>query len=267
MIHTMVDTTFAPPLAIDEITATSTEHAIWKADIKLYMKKREWYTENKCTFYAVIWSQCSKAMQAKIKSVPGYQTMNEDANSLSLLNEIKGIAYKFESQKNIYVAINLANKSFFATRQAQNETNAAFMTRYKDSIAVIEHYGGHIGDDAALIAEEEKKMTAALLPLVPTADQLASCVTLAKSKSNAIYFLCCADPGRYALLTTDLENQFTRGNDQYPDNITDAYNLLVSYKKPVSGVKHNPTTTGSPNPTTSTDTHKPNWRLYKLVPR
>jgi hypothetical protein len=88
--------------------------------------------------------------------------------------------------------------------------------------AHIEHYGGHIGDDAALIAEEEKKMTADMLPLVPTAEQLKSCVTLAKSKSNAIFFLCCADPGRYALLTTDLENQLTRGNDQYPDNITDA---------------------------------------------
>jgi hypothetical protein len=248
MIRTMMDTTFTAPAAIDEINATSTEHAIWKADIKLYMEKREWYTENKCTLYSVIWSQCSKAMQAKIKSVPGYQTMNEDANSLSLLNEIKEISYKFESQKNIYVAIDMAKKSFFATRQGQHETNASFMTRYKDSIAIIEHYGGHIGDDAALIEEEQKKMTAAMLPLPPTAEQLESCTLLAKSKSNAIYFLCCADPGRYSLLTTDLENQFTHGNDQYPDNITDAYILLVSYKKPLTKNKETtPTTNGGIN--------------------
>jgi hypothetical protein len=235
MIRTMVDTIFVPPDDIDEENATSTEFAIWKADIKLFMEKREWYVENECTLYSVIWSQCSEAMQAKIKSVPGYQVMNEDANSLSLLQEIKGIAYKFESQKKIYVAINLAKKSFFSTRQAQHETNAAFLTRYKDSIAVIEHYGGHIGDDIALIEEEEKKMTAAMLPVPLTTDQRVSCITLAKNKSNAIYFLCCADPIRYATLTTDLENQFTRGNDQYPDNITDAYNLLVSYKKPSTG--------------------------------
>jgi hypothetical protein len=267
MIRTMVDTIFVPPLAIDELNASSTEHAIWKADIKLYMDKREWYTENKCMLYAVIWSQCSEAMQAKIKSVPGYQTMNDDANSLSLLTEIKGIAYKFESQKNIYVAINLVKKSFFATRQAQHETNAAFMTRYKDSIAVIEHYGGHIGDDAALIAEEEKKMTAAMLPLVPTAAQLASCVTLAKSKSNAIYFLCCADPGRYTLLTTDLENQFTRGNDQYPDNITDAYNLLVSYKKPSTGnTKQSPTTTGGTTATPVNETPQTELAFVQTSP-
>jgi Zinc knuckle len=258
MIRTMVDTTFAPPDDIDEENATSTEFAIWKADIKLFMEKREWYVENKCTLYSVIWSQCSEAMQAKIKSVPGYQVMNEDANSLSLLQEIKGIAYKFESQKNIYVAINLAKKSFFSTRQAQHETNAAFLTRYKDSIAVIEHYGGHIGDDIALIEEEEKKMTAVMLPVPLTTDQRISCITLAKNKSNAIYFLCCADPIRYATLTTDLENQFTRGNDQYPDNITDAYNLLVSYKKPSTGgnVKNretNPTTSNNPGtePTTT----------------
>jgi Reverse transcriptase (RNA-dependent DNA polymerase) len=253
MIRTMVDTTFAPPADIVEASSTATEIAIWKANIKLFMEKREWYTENKCTLYAVIWSQCSEAMQAKIKSAPTYQTMNDDANSLTLLTEIKGIAYKFESQKNIYIAINLAKKSFFATRQAPNETNSAFLTRYKDSIAVIEHYGGHIGDDAALIEEEEKKMKAGfVLPATPTATQLASCIGLAKSKSNAIYFLCCADPGRYALLTTDLENQFTRGNDQYPSNITDAYNLLVSYKKPATVHTKNretiPTTNGGTGP-------------------
>jgi hypothetical protein len=253
MIRTMTDTTFATPDDIDEEHATSTEFAIWKADIKLFMEKREWYVENKCTMYSVIWSQCSEAMQAKIKSVPGYQTMNEDANSLSLLQEIKGIAYKFESQKNIYVAINLAKKSFFSTRQAQHETNAAFLTRYKDSIAVIEHYDGHIGDDTALIEEEEKKMTAAMLPTPLTADQRTSCITLAKSKSNVIYFICCADPIRYATLTTDLENQFTRGNDQYPDTITDAYNLLVSYKKPSAGNTKNRET----NTTTSTGTELP----------
>jgi Zinc knuckle len=55
------------------------------------------------------------------------------------------------------------------------------------------------------------------------------------------------------LLTTDLENQLTRGNDQYPDNITDAYNLLVSYKKPSTGNMKNretsPATTSGNNPT------------------
>jgi hypothetical protein len=257
MIRTMVDTTFLPPADIDEENASSTEFAIWKADIKLCMEKREWYVENKCTLYSVIWSQCSEAMQAKIKAVTGYQTMNEDANSLSLLNKIKGIAYKFESQKNIYVAINLAKKSFFSTQQAQNETNAAFMTRFKDSLAVIEHYGGNIGDDDALVKEELKNMTA-VLPKAPTADQLATCTARAKNKSNAIFFPCCADPGPYALLTTDLENQFTRGNDQYPDTSTDAYIVLVSYKKPATGNtknrETNSTTSSGVTPELTTDT-------------
>jgi hypothetical protein len=84
MIRTMVDTVFVPPLAIDEVNASSTEHAVWKADIKLFMEKREWYTENKCTLYAVIWSQCSEAMQAKIKSVPGYQTTRSKVLHTSL---------------------------------------------------------------------------------------------------------------------------------------------------------------------------------------
>jgi Zinc knuckle len=211
MIRTMVDTTFLPPADIDEENASSTEFAIWKADIKLCMEKREWYVENKCTLYSVIWSQCPEAMQAKIKAVTGYQTMNEDANSLSC---------------------------------------------FKDSLAVIEHYGGNIGDDDALVKEELKNMTA-VLPKAPTADQLATCTARAKNKSNAIFFPCCADPGPYALLTTDLENQFTRGNDQYPDTITDAYNLLVRYKKPATGNtknrETNSTTSSGVTPELTTD--------------
>lgn len=90
-------------------------------------------------------------MHAKIKSVSNYKTIHDDNDSLLLLAEIKGISYKFESQKNIYVALDMAKSNSFSSRQGPNETNAAYMTRFKDSITVIEHYGGSIGDDIALI--------------------------------------------------------------------------------------------------------------------
>jgi hypothetical protein len=57
-------------------------------------------------------------------------------------------------------------------------------------------------------------------------------VTAAKKKSVAIGFLKRADKRRYGGLWSDLENQFTRGTDDYPSDLTGAYNLLLNYKPP-----------------------------------
>jgi len=45
-------------------------------------------------------------------------------------------------------------------------------------------------------------------------------------------FLKQADRRRFGTLWADLENQFSRGNDQYPIDLTAAYSLLVNFKPP-----------------------------------
>jgi hypothetical protein len=66
---------------------------------------------------------------------------------------IKGAAYKFESHKNIYLALDNAKCTFYAYLQAPDETNANFMSKFKNTIEVIKHYGGAIGEDKALLLE------------------------------------------------------------------------------------------------------------------
>jgi hypothetical protein len=166
-------------------------------------------------------------MQAKIKSDDSYDTMHEDSDSLALLKIIKGVAYKFESQKNIYLALDDAKSAFYKYHQGADDTNASKM------IEVIEHYGGSIGDDKALVMEELK--LAGHDPDTATKKQLTIAKDDAKRKAHAIAFLIRSDNGRYGPLKTDLESQYTRGTDQYPINVTDAYNMLVNYKKPSIG--------------------------------
>jgi hypothetical protein len=51
-----------------------------------------------------------------------------------------------------------------------------------------------------------------------------------------------ANKGRYGQLGTHLENQYARGTNQYPVTITEAYNLLVNYQKPVTAARERNTT-------------------------
>jgi Zinc knuckle len=154
--------------------------------------------------------------------------MYDDNNSLMLLATIKGVANKFESQKNIYVSIDMAKSNFYSSCQGQSEANATYMTQFKDLIAVIEHYGGSIGDDIILIQEEKRRGG----NTKGTVQEEAMFAESARNRAHAVAFLRCADQTHYSLLVNDLKNQFSRGNYQYPASVNDAYNLLINYKRP-----------------------------------
>jgi hypothetical protein len=219
----------------------------------MYVKRKSLYSENKGALYSVVWSQCSDAMQAKIKADASFQAAHDDGDSLQLLKIIKGIAFKFESQKNIYIALDSAKADFYTSRQGQDETNAIYLSRLKNSKEVIEHFGGNIGEDPALVDHELKEC--GLDPKSAGDAHIVLAAAKAKAKAHAISFLQRADKARYQLLSTDLENQYTRGTDHYPSTLTEAYNLLVNYKRPPQNTRERTNTTGvTTNSTTKTST-------------
>lgn len=52
----------------------------------------------------------------------------------------------------------------------------------------------------------------------------------AKLQTIAMGFLKQSDQHRYSSLWSELENQYIRGQDQYPKDLTNACNLLLNYK-------------------------------------
>lgn len=232
MLKTMKDVVFTMPKDYNEKTATKTTIKVWEIEVDAYVKGKNTYKNNKVALYSVIWAQCSEAMQTKVKSDSNFTAIHEGSDSLALVKVIKGIAYKFETQKNTYLSLDDAKTAFYTRRQGAEESPSDYMTKFQDSVQVIEHYGGTIGIDKALITEELQRDGAAVNPLKPDATELAAATLAAKKKIYAIAYLKRADKIRYGLLLTELENNYTRGTDQYPVNLNDAHYLLVNYKKP-----------------------------------
>ena len=56
-------------------------------------------------------------MQAKIKSDDNCESLDQESDSLALTKVIKGIAYKFESQHSLYLALDNAKCLFYAYQQ------------------------------------------------------------------------------------------------------------------------------------------------------
>ena len=184
MIKSMKDTEQTVP-SDPTTNASQTEKRIWEKEVDSYCKRKDMYISNKIALYSVIWSQCSEVMQARLKSSKDFESMNDDSDSLALLLEIKGISYRFEAQSNLYLALTNAKIAIYAYQQGPNETNASFMSKFKNYIEVIEHYGGTIGDDDALITEELKNLQSS----GDSKTDLATAMLMARNKAHAIFFI------------------------------------------------------------------------------
>jgi hypothetical protein len=86
---------------------------------------------------------------------------------------------------------------------------------------VLEYYKANIGESHLLIDNTYNTLTE------------IECKKMARGCTIAMAFLRGADPRRYSSLWSDLANQQTRGNDQYPKDLTSAYSMIVNYHTPV----------------------------------
>ena len=60
----------------------------------------------------------------------------------------------------------------------------------------------------------------------------------AEDSISSYPFIKRADSCRFGTLWANFEYQFSRGNDQYPTNLTAAYSLLVNFKPPKRDKPH-----------------------------
>jgi hypothetical protein len=112
-------------------------------------------------------------------------------------------------------------KHFVQFLQTPEMSLTTFKTEFENLIDVYEHYGGIIGTYPALTAMVSAR-------IVDTAERKKS----SRDQHVSIMFLNRSDQRHYGTLWADLANQFARGNNQYPTDLTEAYSLLVNYEPP-----------------------------------
>ena len=200
-------------------------------EVDEYVKRKATYIQNKKSLYMVIWAQSSNAMQAKLKSINGFNDFDEERDCLALLMSIKGISYKFEAQRYPPLALFDAKAAFYRYQQHKTLSNSDYLEKFKALYTIIEHYGGSIGEDPMLIKDEARRDNIMHYnDLTITDNEYIQRVRPARDRYLAYAFIHGSDKSRYAELMIELENQHTYGNDQFPKTLTGAYNLLVNYR-------------------------------------
>jgi hypothetical protein len=214
--------------------ANSIDLRILEKEVDEYVKRSAIYKQNKKALYMVVWAQCSNAMQVKMKSISTFKKFDEERDCLDLLKEIKGVSYKFEAQRYPPLALYEAKSAFFRFQQHKALSNTDYLDKFKALYEVIEHFGGMIGHDPMLIKDEARRNgTSNHANLTETDTEYINNIPAARQRFLAYAFIQGADKTRFGDLLLELENQHTCGNDNFPRDLTGAYNLLVNY-----GSKH-----------------------------
>jgi hypothetical protein len=68
---------------------------IWDEQVKRYVERDSYLTDNVKTLFAIVIGQCTEVMIAKLEALPNYDDIVEDGDGVELLKMIKNLTFNF----------------------------------------------------------------------------------------------------------------------------------------------------------------------------
>jgi hypothetical protein len=218
-----------PVLVAPATALTTAQTLIFKGQIDQYIKRNAMLQENMQKAYSLILGQCTELLRAKMKQSADWATISVAFDVLGLILRIKAIVFKFDDQKFLPVSLHQAKQNFYSLRQG-TISNAEYLEKFNNLVDIASSYDGEILDGAVLEYTRDK-----LHPGTVPADQndaeMAIVRETAKELVLATAFVLQCDRRRYGKLLEELENDFTKGHNNYPPDMVKAYQLLNEYKQ------------------------------------
>jgi hypothetical protein len=154
--------------------------------------------------------------------------MQENFDVFELIKAVKGVIFCLEESKYHLEALHDAKIRFYTLRQGKGVDNAKYLELFETHVAVVEQFGGAIARDPVVVLRELEIM--GINKDNASNDEVIKARKAGEDKYLVMALVKGADRSRCSRLMDDLVNQFTMGHNNYPPNITAAYNLLINYR-------------------------------------
>jgi hypothetical protein len=217
---------FADPIA--PTVAEQTLQLIFKGKIDAYIKRETMLQDNIQKAYSLILGQCTDLLQSKLKQQAQWAAISSSQDAIELIGLIKTITFKFEDQKFLPLALYQSKANLYSLRQG-NMSNHDYLQRFQNLVDVATAYNGQLYDQAIIDIATERAHPGTQYSALSDPQQLAI-QSASAELYHATMFIFQSDRRRYGKLSEELENSFTKGNDDYPDNLVSAYHLINEYK-------------------------------------
>lgn len=219
----------AEPQPIDPAAVlTTAQELIFKGEIDQYIKRRAMLQENMQKAYLLILGQCTELLKAKLKQLNQWGRVSAAFDVLGLIQLIKSIVFKFDDQKFLPVSLHQVKQNFYSLHQG-NASNAEYLEKFNNLVDIASSYDGEI-HDTAILEYTRSKMHPGTNPGDQTDAEMALVNEAAKELCLATAFVLQCNKRRYGKLLKELENDFTKGHNNYPPDMVKAYQLLNEYK-------------------------------------
>ena len=201
---------------------------IFKGEIDAYIKRKGILEDNIQKAYSLVLGQCTDLLQSKLKQQATWAAVSVAQDAILLITMIKSITFKFEDQKFLPLALYQAKANLYNMRQG-NLSNHDYLQRFNNLVDVATAYNGQLHDRSIIDIVMSRSHPGVDFDDL-TADQMSAVHTAASELYLSTMFIFQSDHHRYGKLSEELENSFTKGNDDYPDNLVSAYHLINEYK-------------------------------------
>lgn len=201
-------------------TSNEKEKAIWSKKYDHFLKHEQRYKDYKAKVFTIIMGQCDKAMQNQVETHKEYETVEMDNDVASILKIIKSVATGSNDMKYPSMQALQAWKKLANTRQYDNEE---LIDWYKRFISVVEVYEEVCDIIAPVkVAEKNPKYKGSAKEGI---------MSIERDRMLATMFLDGSDRKRYGFLLRQLQNDYSLGSNQYPDDAETALRVLTLYEE------------------------------------
>lgn len=211
--------------------ATAGKKAIFGEKVKEYMLRLRTYDNNRTKVYTIVYGQCSESMKCKLEGLDEWEEIDDEHNLVKLLKSITECMINQQDSKSPIVGAVSSIASVFKIRQKRHEGLQEYRKRFSASVDVLKHIGVYLGkaltkiNNNILKIEKKKGREDAVKKEIDEAEVTAS------DKLLEVDFLTGADKARFQEVLNDLDKQYLKGKDEYPKDVTSAYDRLLGWTK------------------------------------
>jgi hypothetical protein len=188
--------------------------------------------ENRHKVYSLVWQQCTDNMHAKIKSHRDFPVIEQELNGIDLLRVIKLVCFNIEDDKYAPQKVHETKSAFYKLQQGR-DSDQEYQTKFKNTVAVVEQCGASLGEDPLTRAMVCKNLGYAMT--TTNAAEMTKITKTVRDYTLGTALILGADPERYSNMIKGLKNASLAGRDEWPKDLTEAYNYLSKWEGDESG--------------------------------
>ena len=201
----------------------------YREEVKEFVKERKTLNKALRSLFSVIWGQCSVSVTTRLLAIDELVGWKENDRVDELLKSIRQVMLQHQHKRCAYVNLFRELRQFYSYRQRESQSLHKYLEVFQIQIENIKRMGGTFGDHQVYVKEMMFRDNLEFTEDSINNPDYQNYVDLAQQKFLSIAFLLGGRVDQYGDLLRELENDYLKGKDFFPNNVTEAYNLMSNY--------------------------------------